>query len=409
MIYNGIHVVKNVWSEYDTVKGVITLHWSPTKYSDLLDYVIYRDPGNSTTYSNSIYASTLDTLFNDTIFDTGSYFGKFSTSDTLSYSFKYRIAIRNNSTSIGNAYGVIPVTAYPPSLVQTTCSFRIWEKTISPYDTIHISTYVQNLARGIQKLKWRTDSQKLFIDSLILPKTVKYVRDTLYTAFSTPGDHTIYIEATDGAGTIRILYTIVTVHEYMPVAKAGNDMSVSISDTVYLHGTATDNGTIVEYAWKIGTGPWTNVSSADTFFIAPVKPTGSILCSLRVVDDDNQVSFDEVRVAVTDLAPIVYAGIDTTVGIGTEIHLHASVSDDGAINKYEWSFGNTEWVQTSSGDTTIIAPIDEGPYECAIRITDDDGRSSSDVIIIYVERFTSHAVFTTVYGTNSVYAARHGW
>ena len=307
MIYNGIDVVTNVRSEYDTAAGVITLRWDATEYSDLLDYVIYRDEGKSTVYSENIFASVSDTLFQDTIYDVTVDTGTFSVSDPLSYTYKYRIAIRNNSTSIGKTYGVTTVTAYSPSLLQPDISFILL------------------------------------------------------------------------------------------------DASVSISDTVYLRGTDENNGKIVEYAWKIGAGDWSNMLSADTFFIAPDE-TGELLCSLKVVDDDELVTFYDVKITVTDMAPVVNAGNDMIIGIGEEIVLHPSVSDDGRIISYEWRFGNSDWVRTSSGDTTFVAPLQEGSYQCAVRVTDEDGHSLSDAIDFTVSMFSEHVIYTSAIGVMSVFA-----
>ncbi len=403
ILYSGIDVVSNVWSEYDTATGVITLHWNATEYSDLLDYVIYRDKGTATTYSNAIYASVMDTLFCDTIYDVTRDSGTNSAADTLSYSYKYRVAIRNNSTDIGNTYGVTTVTAYPPLLVQPDILLKVLDTIVRPHDTVRIAVTVKNTSRGISKLLWYANAEKKSVDSLILKKPARTLNDTFVTSFNSVKKYMVSVEVTDDADAVWTKSITVDVKAWEPVANAGGDTNVSISDSVYLQGTAEDNGAIMGYAWKIGDEEWFSVESGDTFFIAPDKP-GTVICSLKVVDDDDQTGYDALQITVTDIAPVVDAGKDLLVGIGEEIHLQPTASDDGKIERYEWRFGNDDWVQTSSGDTTVIAPLQEGTYTCAVRVTDDDGRSLSDAVNFTVSLFTPSTITTSASGAVSVYA-----
>jgi hypothetical protein len=101
---------------------------------------------------------------------------------------------------------------------------------------------------------------------------------------------------------------------------------------------------------------------------------------------------------------VVSAGKDTTVGIGTSVHLHASAGDDGSIVKYEWSFLGAGLVETSTGDTVITAPLAEGDYECTVRVTDDDGRESADVVTFSARRFTAATIYRQANGATDVFA-----
>ncbi len=57
----------------------------------------------------------------------------------------------------------------------------------------------------------------------------------------------------------------------------------------------------------------------------------------------------------------------------------------GTVDKWEWKFGNGAWIETSSGDTTIIAPVTkEHIYICSLRVTDDDGLIDISARILYI-------------------------
>ena len=85
--------------------------------------------------------------------------------------------------------------------------------------------------------------------------------------------------------------------------------------------------------------------------------------------------------------PSVFAGNDTSVSINDTIRLRASaVNLNGvSITKWEWSFNGGSFVQTTTGDTNIIAPPDSNPnYVCVVRMTDNDSLSKTDTMIVNV-------------------------
>jgi hypothetical protein len=88
-----------------------------------------------------------------------------------------------------------------------------------------------------------------------------------------------------------------------------------------------------------------------------------------------------------NVAPIVYAGNDTTVSINDTIRLHATASDSFGkhIAKWEWNINNTGFRQTATGDTIIVAPADsDSLYVCVVRVTNNDGIATVDTMIVDV-------------------------
>jgi hypothetical protein len=83
--------------------------------------------------------------------------------------------------------------------------------------------------------------------------------------------------------------------------------------------------------------------------------------------------------------PVVNAGVDTAVALGAMVNLKGSASDafGGAVTKWEWSIGGTPFVQTSTADTSFSRPT-HGAYRCILRVTDNDGNTAVDTVIVAV-------------------------
>jgi formylglycine-generating enzyme required for sulfatase activity len=181
---------------------------------------------------------------------------------------------------------------------------------------------------------------------------------------------------------------ILSYSRVPPTANAGRDTTVSINDTIRLHGAGADiYDTALTYAWDIGNIGLFKDSRKDTVIIAPATANSAYRCVLRVRDSDGNMAYDTVVINVLQDNPVANAGRDTVVFIGHEIHLHGSGVDTyGRIAKYEWDIGGTgSFLQTSTGDTVVNAPSSPvKPYYCILRVTDDDGNIGLDTVNISV-------------------------
>jgi hypothetical protein len=194
------------------------------------------------------------------------------------------------------------------------------------------------------------------------------------------------LRVTDDDSLTGVDAVTITVTSSAPSADAGLPQTVKINDTIQLHGIGTDtDGSIVKYEWKFGDSSWVETSTGDTTITAP-STAQSYVCSLRVTDDDSLTGVDAATITVTSSAPTADAGLPQTVKINDTIQLHGIGFDtDGSIVKYEWKFGDSSWVETSTGDTTITAPSTPQTYVCSLRVTDDDGLTGVDAVSINVE------------------------
>ena len=229
--------------------------------------------------------------------------------------------------------------------------------------------------------------------------------DTSIVAPSTEQILVCSLRVTDNYRNTDVNAILVTVETRPPTADAGRDTTVGIFDQIHLQGSGTDESEITEYAWKLGeSGSWVAVSTGDTVIQAP-STAGAFVCSLRVTDDDGNTAFDAVIVTVETRPPTADAGGDTTVWIFDQIHLQGSGTDESEITEYAWKLGESgSWIVVSTGDTVIQAPSTAGAFVCSLRVTDDDGNTAFDGVIITVETRppNANAGQDTIVGINDV-------
>ena len=198
-----------------------------------------------------------------------------------------------------------------------------------------------------------------------------------------------------------------------PVANAGSDQTVTDSngnggEDVTLNGSASSDpdGNIESYVWREGT---TVVGSGAT----PTVPltVGTHTLTLTVTDDDNESDTDDVVVNVQpppNQPPVANAGPNQTVtdtnGNGTEsVTLNGSGSSDpdGNIVSYVWREGATT---VGSGATpTVVLAV--GAHTLILTVTDDDGATGTDNVVITVQSAPPPA--DTVAITKATYNSRN--
>ena len=278
------------------------------------------------------------------------------------------------------------------------------DTTVSIYDSVNLYGKVENVYSQMKMYKWDYDGNGLWDDSITTSDTIvmvkhSYPKDSLYKAV---------LYARDDSGMVKYDTVDIIVKKYMPIAFAGEDTTVSINDTIRLHGSAIDSlRTITSWAWDIGnTGSFINTSTFDTTVIAPASEDSNYQCVLRVTDDDGNIAFDTVVITVLQDAPTADAGNDTTVGFGCTINLHGTASQQfGTIIKWEWKIDNDPWKEISGSDTSFIAPRVPKTYLCSLRVTDDDGLCDTDHINIEINAvFTPYTITSSADGATSVFA-----
>jgi PKD repeat protein len=174
-----------------------------------------------------------------------------------------------------------------------------------------------------------------------------------------------------------------------PVADAGPDQTaeVGVSLTFNGSGSTDSDGTISSYEWDFGDGNTsTNMSTTHAYSTA-----GPYLVTLTVTDNDDATDTDTATVTVTEIPnqpPVADAGPDQTAEVGVSLTFSGSGStdSDGTISSYEWDFGDGN---TSASVTTTHVYSTAGPYLVTLTVTDNDGATSNDDLIVTVNEATA--------------------
>ena len=176
-----------------------------------------------------------------------------------------------------------------------------------------------------------------------------------------------------------------------PTAFAGNDQTVGVNTQVTLNGggSTDSDGSIVSYTWSQigGTGVTLSGSGSTRTFTATTA--GSRTFQLTVTDDDGATASDTVVVNVTssNAPPNANAGADQTVTVGTQVTLNASSSSDsdGTIASYSWTQTAGSTVALSgTGASRTFTPTSSGSRTFQVTVTDDDGSTATDTVVITV-------------------------
>ena len=139
-------------------------------------------------------------------------------------------------------------------------------------------------------------------------------------------------------------------------------------------------------------GAISSASSASTTATALVK--GVYKFQLVVTDNAGAIDLDTVQVTVNasgNSAPIANAGGDQTV-TATSTTLNGSGTDqDGTITTYAWTklSGPAATIVSPGSASTAVTGLVAGTYQFQLKITDNNGASAIDVILITVNPETS--------------------
>lgn len=184
----------------------------------------------------------------------------------------------------------------------------------------------------------------------------------------------------------------------IPTVDAGVDQTVAEQSAVALAGVAQDaDGDALTLSWSQTSGPEVNLSdaaSATPTFTAPsTLQDESLTFEFTASDEDGASASDTVVIDITDinLPPTVSAGEEQSVNEQTLVTLQGEATDlDGDIVSYAWvqTQGDLEVVLNNANDELASFTTEElfqdAQFTFALTVTDDDGDSSTDEVVIHV-------------------------
>ena len=205
--------------------------------------------------------------------------------------------------------------------------------------------------------------------------------------FDVPGEYTVTLNMSDGAGNWAVDSIIVTVLDITePVADAGPDGDVGTSELFIFNGTmSADNVGIFNFSWTFvdDTGSVVLYGSSPSFrFEAP----GTFNVTLRVEDISGNYDTDTVIITVRDtIPPAADAGGDFETVTGKKVAFDSSGSSDNiGIVHFMWNFSYDGELRSLEGMEVEFTFDEPGEYNVTLTVTDGEGNKASDHIIVRV-------------------------
>ncbi|RYE18109.1 MAG: T9SS type A sorting domain-containing protein, partial [Sphingobacteriales bacterium] len=165
--------------------------------------------------------------------------------------------------------------------------------------------------------------------------------------------------------------------------------------TAALNGSGTDSdGTITSYLWTKIAGPAagsiSNATNAATTVTGLIQ--GIYYFELRVTDNDAVFARDTMQVVVNaaaNVAPTANAGTNITIIMPVNfVTLNGSgIDSDGTITAYSWSkiAGPAAGTISNAGAAvTTVTGLTQGNYYFALTVTDNDGATAKDSVLVVV-------------------------
>ncbi|WP_375579330.1 tandem-95 repeat protein [Marivirga tractuosa] len=215
----------------------------------------------------------------------------------------------------------------------------------------------------------------------------------------TAGSYTFRLSATDNDGAVAsdevFVFVLSESTNESPVANAGNDrLAVLPLNSITINGSATDNdGEIISYEWSQLSGDPLTLTNSDlpNLTISDLS-IGQYVFKLTVLDDGDAEDSDEMILTVSDedvnQPPIANAGPDKSLVLPTNsVVINGSAFDpEGNVASYLWSkvSGGSAVLTNSTNANLILSSLELGVYNFRLKITDDEGLSSTDNMLLTV-------------------------
>lgn len=206
-------------------------------------------------------------------------------------------------------------------------------------------------------------------------------------AFGQDGTFTVRLTVTDGTDVTANTVQVV-IENVLPSVFAGDDVTVDEGDVVPLIGQFEDPGFLDNhtYDWDYGDGGDSNALEAEHAY----GDDGTYTATLTVSDDDGAGSDSRV-ITVNNVAPVADLGDDRTVDEGEAFTLQGTFEDPGFLDEhtYTWDLGNG--VIADDRDAAITYD-DQGSFTVTFTVSDDDGGTGSDSVLVTVNNVAPEVV-----------------
>ncbi|MGQ9587657.1 MAG: PKD domain-containing protein [Thermoplasmata archaeon] len=226
--------------------------------------------------------------------------------------------------------------------------------------------------------------------------------------FHNMGQFTVALTVRDAAGLTDTDEVVITViDDVNPVARAGNDVTITLGDTLHFDGSAsTDNVGIVSWTWTFTDGTPKTLTGETVDYV--FTTTGAHVVTLTVEDAGGNSGTDTLVVSVNapNEAPVANAGSDQTVEAGTMVTFNgAGSTDDVGITNYTWTFTYDGEPKTLYGASPKFLFEIAGTYTVTLTVRDGGGLTDTDTVTITVAEKEKAKSFVEQYWWAFVVAA----
>ncbi len=212
------------------------------------------------------------------------------------------------------------------------------------------------------------------------------------------GTYVVQLIVDDGKVSSAPDTVVLSTINSAPVADAGADQSVFVTETVTLDGSLSFDvdGDPLAYRWALTAAPASSTATLqDPFSVAPsftVDRPGTYVAQL-IVSDGIVESRPNSAVIVTDNSPpIANAGFDQRVPFGSTVTLDASGSSDadGDPLTFSWELlvvppGSTATLSDASAEMPTFVADAAGDYVARLVVNDGGLDSAPDTVDIAVD------------------------
>lgn len=193
-----------------------------------------------------------------------------------------------------------------------------------------------------------------------------------------------------------------------PVANAGSDQNVQWpANSVVLRGSSSydSDGFIAVWNWSRISGPtsYTIVSpNSDATQVNNLAP-GTYAFKLTLTDNAGNIAADTILVNVIQQgAPLANAGNDVTINLpvnSVQLNGLGSTDGNGFIAQWNWSQvsgPSTAVISSPNYAVTQISGLTQGSYQFQLKITNNNGIVSTDLVVITVNSTVAGTTAKTI-------------
>ncbi len=227
--------------------------------------------------------------------------------------------------------------------------------------------------------RWDLDEDGLYDDA-----------DGIWTSvvFYDEGEYTIAVQASDPIGRVVTDSATVSVSNVAPLVDAGGDRRADEGEEIAFSATVSDPGyDVLFYYWDFGDG------TEATGTLHPrhtYLDNGNYLVRLRAEDNDGGVTEVFFLTFVSNLPPVVNAGVDQVTEEGSSVTFSGAATDPGVLDTltYVWDLDYDGFIFTPDvfgPVATTVYPDGPASIVAALRVRDKDGGQTIDTVNVTVD------------------------